>query len=239
MPSAASVMSGEWAATLTGSTIGPLGAELLGDLGAGLDGGALAGHDDLAGGVPVGDDERAVRGGRGEELGQAGVVEADERGHRAVAALAGRLHQLAATTDEADAVLERQDAGRDERRVLAHRMAGGEGRGRGLETGGRPALAERLEDRDRGREQRRLGVLGEVEAIGRTVPGEPADRFEPRAASAAPQAAAAAGDDAARSRPMPTDWEPWPGKTKAIEDIAARVRGRVAVTANSRACLHA
>ena len=42
----------------------------------------------------------------------------------------------------------------------------------------------------------------------------------PRAASAAAKTAAAAGEDAARSRPMPTDCEPWPGNTKAIDDIA-------------------
>src|SRR6185436_20863731 len=41
----------------------------------------------------------------------------------------------------------------------------------------------------------------------------------PRAASAADHTAAAAGEDVARSRPMPTDCEPWPGKTKAREDI--------------------
>ena len=35
----------------------------------------------------------------------------------------------------------------------------------------------------------------------------------PRAASARANTAAAAGEDAARSRPMPTDCEPWPGNT--------------------------
>src|SRR5262249_2986067 len=39
-------------------------------------------------------------------------------------------------------------------------------------------------------------------------------------------AAAAAAEDVARSRPMPTLCEPWPGKTKAIEDIEPKATGR-------------
>ena len=114
---------------------------------------------------------------RGDELGQPRVVEADEGGHRAVAALARRLHQAAALADEADAVLEREDAGGDERGVLAHRVAGGEGRLRGREAGCGPALAQRLEDGDRRGEERGLGVLGQVQLLGRAVPGERADRL--------------------------------------------------------------
>src|SRR5215213_9179797 len=37
----------------------------------------------------------------------------------------------------------------------------------------------------------------------------------PRASSAVAKIAAAAGDDSARALPIPTDWEPWPGKTYA------------------------
>ncbi len=44
----------------------------------------------------------------------------------------------------------------------------------------------------------------------------------PRAASAVANTAAAAAEDAASSRPMPTDCEPCPGKTKAILDIATQ-----------------
>ena len=67
-------------------------------------GGALAADDDLAGGVAIGDAEDAVRRGPLDELRQPGVVEADDRGHRAVAALARRLHEPAALADEAEAV---------------------------------------------------------------------------------------------------------------------------------------
>ena len=45
----------------------------------------------------------------------------------------------------------------------------------------------------------------------------------PSAASAAAKTAAAAGDAAASASPMPTDCEPWPGKTKAERVIARSV----------------
>src|SRR5262245_17097983 len=38
----------------------------------------------------------------------------------------------------------------------------------------------------------------------------------PRAASAEANTSAAAGEDSARARPIPTTWLPWPGNTKAI-----------------------
>ena len=38
----------------------------------------------------------------------------------------------------------------------------------------------------------------------------------PSASSAAANTAAAAGEDSARARPMPTNWLPWPGNTSAI-----------------------
>ena len=107
---------------------GALGAERLGELRAGLDGRALARDDDLARGVAVGDDEDAVLRGRVDQLGEPRIVEADQRRHRAVATLPRRLHQAAALADEPDAVGEVEGAGRDERRVLAHRVTGDERR---------------------------------------------------------------------------------------------------------------
>src|SRR4029078_13122761 len=47
----------------------------------------------------------------------------------------------------------------------------------------------------------------------------------PRAASVAAHTAAAAGEDVARFRPMPTDCEPWPGKTKGGEGLGPEPRG--------------
>ena len=157
-----------------------LGAQGPGELRAGLDRRTGTRDDHLAGGVSVGDDEDTVRRGAGDQLRQPGVVQADQGRHRAVLSLARRLHQPAALADQPDPVLERQRSGRDERRVLAHRMAGRErGPGRG-DAGRGPSLAERGEDRDRGRQQGGLGVLGPVELFGGAIPGEGADRFTER-----------------------------------------------------------
>ena len=47
----------------------------------------------------------------------------------------------------------------------------------------------------------------------------------PSAASAAANTAAAAGEDSARARPMPTNWLPWPGNTSAnLAHLAQRSR---------------
>ena len=61
MPSAARLISGEWAATLTGSTMARLAPSSLALLGGCLDGGALAADHDLAGRVAIGDGEDADR----------------------------------------------------------------------------------------------------------------------------------------------------------------------------------
>ena len=214
---------------------GALGAERLGELRAGLDGGALTRDDDLPRRVAVGDDEDAVLRGRLDQLGETRIVEADQRGHRAVAALSRRLHQPAALADEPDAVGEVEGAGRDEGRVLAHRVTGDERRGRRREAVGSPSLAQRRQDRDRGREDRRLGVLGQVEAVGRAVPGQLADRF-PRAASAAAKTAAAAGEASARVRPIPTDLGALAG-TDVCKVTHARSLGARTVTYAQLPCM--
>ena len=54
-------MSGEWAATETGRTIARLAPSDLASSAPASIAGALAGDDDLARGVAVGDDEDAVR----------------------------------------------------------------------------------------------------------------------------------------------------------------------------------
>ena len=106
-----------------------------------------------------------------------GVVEPDDRGHRAVASGPGCLHQPAPLADEANAVLERDDAGRHEGRVLAHRVTGGE-RNVGLaHAEGRPTLPNGREIGDRRREEGGLGVLGPFQHFGRSVPGQGGDRL--------------------------------------------------------------
>ena len=180
MPSAAPAMSGEWAATETGSSIARLAPRVLRDGEGGLHGRALARDHDLPRRVAVRDAEDAVLGRLGDELREPGVVEADDRGHAAFTTGTGRLHQLAAGAHESHGVGEVQRAGGDERRVLPHRVAGGEGRVRDVHREGIPALAHGLEIGDRGGDQRRLGVLGPVQLLLGTLPGEARDGLAQR-----------------------------------------------------------
>ncbi len=55
-----------------------------------------------------------MRGRARDQLGEARVVESDDRGHRAVTTLPRRLHQATAFTNEPDAVLEGEGTRRDE-----------------------------------------------------------------------------------------------------------------------------
>ena len=97
-------MSGEWAATDTGRTIARLAPSDLASSAPASMAGRSPETTTWPGRVAVGDDEDAVRRGAGDQLGESRVVEADERGHRPVATLPGRLHQPAALADEPDAV---------------------------------------------------------------------------------------------------------------------------------------
>ena len=98
---------------------------------------AVAGEDDLAGRVVVGDGD-AGRFGDG-----LGVLEvgADERQHRA--GVVGLGHQLAAQDDEVERVVALEHAGGGERGELAERVAGG---GRGFEAERVPAGEAGAED---------------------------------------------------------------------------------------------
>ena len=156
---------------------GALGAKLLCDHGTRLDRRALAGDHDLTRGVPIGHDERSEGRRSGDKFRETGVVETDEGGHRAVTALPGGLHQLAASAHQPNTVCQGQGAGGHEGGILAHRMTGREGRGRRDQIGGGPALTEGLKDRDRRCKQGGLGVLRAIQALGRAVPRELADRL--------------------------------------------------------------
>ena len=91
-------------------------------------------------------------------------------------------------------------------------MNAGVGAGEAL---GGPALAQRREDRDRGREDRRLGVLGQVEALGRAVPGERADRFAEGGVGGGEDRGGGGGRLGEGLGPSRRICEPWPGQTNA------------------------
>ena len=120
---------------------------------------AVAGEDDLAGGVVVGDGDVGGGGDRPRVVGRA----AEQREHRA--AVVGLGHQAAAQHDEAERVLGAQDAGGDERAELAERVTGGHG---GLEVELGPAGDAGAED----------GGLREARALVDALEGVFADELD-------------------------------------------------------------
>ena len=173
---------------------------------------------------------------RVDELGEPRVVEADDRGHRAVASLARGLHQPAALADEADAV--------GERRARRRRRAPSTGPSSGRRRTPASALDARRRPSARGgrrgrRSRWRAARAGRSRSgRGRSAGPSQASALigSPSAASAAAKTAAAAGEASARARPMPTDWDPWPGNTKAsrLHQLASVGRRRPPLTRRLR-----
>ena len=142
MPSAASAIRGEWAATETGSSIARFAPSSLAIGEARLHGRALAADDDLPRRVAVGDAEDAVRGGPLHERREFGIIEADDGGHPPFPACPAGLHLLAADPDQAHGIAQgRARPGRHEGRVLAHRVTGRERGVRDVHVKLVPALA--------------------------------------------------------------------------------------------------
>ncbi len=125
------------------------------------------------------------------------------------------LHQAAALADEADPSANER-AGRDQREYWPMEWPAAN-RGWSARRRLRPRQRSRSAASSAIEVARSAGwaLLGQVEGLGRSVPGQPAERFAERGVGSA-NTAAAAGEAAARAAPMPTDWDPWPGKTKAI-----------------------
>ena len=102
---------------------GPLGAPALRQRDGALDGRLVAGDDDLAGAVVVGDvADLALRRLAGD-LGGNLDLEADERRHGADAYGRRVLHSVAADAQEPRRVVELQASSSGKRRVLAERVA--------------------------------------------------------------------------------------------------------------------
>ena len=153
-----------------------LGPQLLGAGYRGFDCGPVARDHDLSGRVPVGNGDASVGRTECHEVRQPSIVQADDGGHATLPPLARGLHLMTALAHQPHRLGERQDAGRDHGAVLAHRMARVE-LGLWVHPSGAPAFAKGGEKGDRDRDERRLGVGGEVQLLGRALEGEPADRL--------------------------------------------------------------
>ena len=130
-------MSGEWAATETGRTMARLAPSAFAISAAASIAARSPETTTWPGELRFATAKMPCADAWRDELRDRRVVESEDRGHRAVAARAAGLHLAAALADEADAIGERQDVGRDHRRVLAHRVAGDEAPVRQRLAGGR------------------------------------------------------------------------------------------------------
>ena len=142
-----------------------LGAFGLGDLDRALDRGLVARHHHLAAAIVVGGlAHLALRRFGGDR--RSGVeFEPDQRRHGADADRHRFLHRLPARAQQPRGVGNGEGAGRGERGIFAERMAGDELRV-ALEI--EPGFGfQHAHDRERDRHQRRLGVFGERERLGR------------------------------------------------------------------------
>jgi hypothetical protein len=96
--------------------------QALGRLGGSLDRRSFPAHHHLSGGVAVCDREHADGLTRGDEVGESGVLEPDDRSHRPVTCR--RLCQAAPLAHQSYRVGEVHHASGHHRAVLAHRVAG-------------------------------------------------------------------------------------------------------------------
>ena len=107
IPSAASAISGEWAATDTGRTMARFAPSVRASSAPASIAGRSPDTTTWPGAFRFATTKMPCVEAPATSSGSPGVVEPDERGHRAVAAASGRLHQPAAFAHEADAVGER------------------------------------------------------------------------------------------------------------------------------------
>ena len=122
-------------------------AEVPGACGGSFHGCAIAGDDDLPGCVSVCHGQAAERSAEGEEIVEAGVIQSDDRRHRARAALTRCLHLAASLADQAHRVGEGDHPGRDHCAVLTHRVTRHVRRSRGSHARRSPALPESGQER--------------------------------------------------------------------------------------------
>ena len=219
--SAAGRISAQWNGAETGSGTARRAALLLGALDRPIDGAGVPGDDGLLGRVEVRRGDYAPSASRAARQASATASGSRPRdgGHGALPLRNRRLHEASAGVDEADRVFERQRFGRDERGVLAEAVARHE-RGRD-----RRALLECAQQGDAGGEDGGLLHLGPAQLLLGALEAQLGEREAERAVRGLE-------DGAGRVRrlagvaPMPTSWEPCPGKRSASKAIPRRSRSR-------------
>jgi len=140
------------------------GAQFLGLFDGPVDGGLVAGDDDIAGVVVIGDDADADLGtSGGGGLGQRQIgLRPDQRGHGAASNRNGALHGLAAQLQQAGRVGDRDRAGGAEGGIFAQRMAGDEAGAADVDA---ELDLQRAGGGQRNGHQGGLGVLGQRQLV--------------------------------------------------------------------------
>ncbi len=209
MPAAASAMSGECAATLTGSTMPRRAPRSLAAAAAASTAARCPLMTIWPGELRLATVRMPAAAADGHQLLDALVGQADDGGHGAIAR--GGLHEATALADEAEGVTKVEHAGGDHGAVLAHGVAGVVGRRPRGAPGRRPSAASSA----------RCAAIDAASRAGCALTVRSSCSAGPSQASLRErlaeglvsrlQTAAASGDAAARALPMPTDCEPWPG----------------------------
>ena len=130
-----------------------------------------------------------------------------------------------ALADEAERIVVVDRVRGDGGGVLAGRMTGERLR-RDLDAGLQRLLAHRLQEGEARGEDGGLGVDGQVELLGRTLEDHLGQRDAERLVGALDRPPRRRVSASTRSAPIPTYWEPCPGKTKATVRRRGRQRRR-------------
>ncbi|MNH05208.1 hypothetical protein D3C79_645250 [compost metagenome] len=122
----------------------------------------VTGDNDLTWRVEIDRTDHLVFGRFGAQSDDVGVIQAQDRRHRAVTGRHGFLHQLTTALDQTHGVFQAQTACGDQGTVFAQAVAGDEGRLRAT------LLQPQAPQRDGGSKNRRLGLVGLIELLFRT-----------------------------------------------------------------------
>ena len=209
--SCAGCISAQWKGALTGSITARRAPLALADCRRFLHCGQCAGDDRLSGRVEVGgrDHQSCFRCGVAQASATARRIERQNCRHRALACGNGQLHCAAACLHRPHSIGKLQRACSHMRRPLAQGVTCGQ---RWMHAMFRQHAQRSHAHRQNGR----LRVLGELQVFFRALQSRALKRANPQASSASAKVCAATGKRSARSRPMPTDCEPCPGKRNAI-----------------------